>query len=339
MSRRVNICIAATISLAFIAFAVFVFNVSYLRLGEAFRDLGLSVAYYFCKLFGIESGISSTVCEYSGVLQFPALSPESVEEFADTIEKYFSLLFNLDNFSAYWDKVGDILFNIAKGLMLALPAVVLLAIVVVRLYKKDNTDHNKDTLPLRAFKWVAERTYQPLKHGYAAFKAFLSEHGWIWKCWVIIWVCNLNFATIGVEFFAYYFYFVISFDFANIYVQLCKLIIDLQVLFTHFPWWTVLAGIYMLFNRWRKRFALNKLRHFEARNCGFINELPIVSMACGSMGKKKNNPHHGHGAVARGHVPPKGALHIAAERYEIPILPVDKVRGRITSVYGTLHCV
>lgn len=29
------------------------------------------------------------------------------------------------------------------------------------------------------------------------------------------------------------------------------------------------------------------MRHFEARNCGFINELPIVSMSCGSMGKKK----------------------------------------------------
>ena len=25
----------------------------------------------------------------------------------------------------------------------------------------------------------------------------------------------------------------------------------------------------------------------EARNCGFINTLPIVSMTCGSMGKKK----------------------------------------------------
>ena len=287
MRRRVNICIAAAISLAFIVLAVFMFNVSYLRLGEAFRDLGLSAAYYFCKLFGIESGISPTVCEYSDVLQFPALSPESVEEFTDAIGKYFSLLFSADNFSAYWDKLGDILFNIAKGLMLALPAVVLLAIVVVRLYKKGNTDHNKDTLPLCAFKWVAARTYQPLKRGYAAFKAFLSEHGWIWKCWVVVWVCNLNFVTIGVEFFAYYFYFVIYFDFANIYVQPCKLIIDLQVLFTHFPWWTVLAGIYMLFNRWRKRFALNKLRHFEARNCGFINELPIVSMACGSMGKKK----------------------------------------------------
>ena len=33
--------------------------------------------------------------------------------------------------------------------------------------------------------------------------------------------------------------------------------------------------------------CLEQARHFEARNCGFINELPIVSMACGSMGKKK----------------------------------------------------
>lgn len=44
---------------------------------------------------------------------------------------------------------------------------------------------------------------------------------------------------------------------------------------------------WLLFDRWRKNIAQNRLRHFEARNCGFINELPIVSMACGSMGKKK----------------------------------------------------
>ena len=33
--------------------------------------------------------------------------------------------------------------------------------------------------------------------------------------------------------------------------------------------------------------AKSHLRHMEARNCGFINELSIVNMACGSMGKKK----------------------------------------------------
>ena len=37
----------------------------------------------------------------------------------------------------------------------------------------------------------------------------------------------------------------------------------------------------------RKKAAIERLYYFEARNCGFINELPIVSMSCGSMGKKK----------------------------------------------------
>lgn len=282
-----NICLAAVITIIFILLAALVFNISYLRTGEAFRDFGLSVAYYFCELFGIESGISPTVNDYSGVLQVGTSPPESAEGFAGAVESYAARFFSMENFSAYWGKVGEILYNFAQGLVLMLPVLVLLAVVAVQIYKKGNTNHNVDTLPLRAFKWVAERTYQPFKRGYAGFKTFLSEYDWICKVWLAIWVCTLNFGTIAVEFLAYYFYFVISFDFGGLWVQLCKLFIDLQVLFTHFPWWTVLAGIYVLFNRWRKRFALNRLRHFEARNCGFINELPIVSMACSSMGKKK----------------------------------------------------
>ena len=74
---------------------------------------------------------------------------------------------------------------------------------------------------------------------------------------------------------------------ASSWVQVCKLFIDLQVIFRHFPWWSIVTVCWLLFNRWRKKIALNRLRHFEARNCGFINELPIVSMACGSMGKRK----------------------------------------------------
>ena len=61
----------------------------------------------------------------------------------------------------------------------------------------------------------------------------------------------------------------------------------MQVIFRHFPWWSIVTVCWLLFNRWRKNIALNRLRHYEARDCGFINELPIVSMACGSMGKRK----------------------------------------------------
>ena len=282
-----NLCLAAAITIMFMLSAALVFNISYLRTGEAFRDFGLSVAYYFCELFGIESGISPTVVDYSGVLQVQTSPPESAEEFAGAVESYAARFFSIENFSAYWGKVGEVMFGFAQGLTIALPVAVLLIVIVMQVYKKGNTKHNADTRPLKAFKWLSAHTYQPFKRSYAGFKAFLSEYSWICKVWLAIWVCNLNFGTIAVEFLAYYFYFVISFDFGGLWVQLCKLIMDLQVLFTHFPWWTVLAGIYVLFNRRRKRFALNRLRHFEARNCGFINELPIVSMACGSMGKKK----------------------------------------------------
>ena len=52
-------------------------------------------------------------------------------------------------------------------------------------------------------------------------------------------------------------------------------------------------------------------------------------------GQEKDDAHHGYGTVARGHVQTEGALNIAAERYEIPVLPVDRLRGRTAAVYGT----
>ena len=283
-----GICISIAATAGFVLLAVFVFGDSYLRFGEACRDFGLSVAYYFCTLCGIEHNISPTVTEYSAVIQFPQLElPSDVAQFASAAGDYFSLLFDLTNLRGYFSSVGGVLYNIFKAAAIALPCFIAFLIAMRLVYRRGNTKHGCDTLPLRAFKAAAKYTYLPAKRVLAAYREFLRSHRYIWVCWTVLWVFSLNGASIAMAALAYYFYFVVSFDFAGLWVQLCKLVIDLQVLFTHFPWWTVLTGIYVLFNRWRRRFALNRLRHFEARNCGFVNELPIVSMACGSMGKKK----------------------------------------------------
>ena len=102
-----------------------------------------------------------------------------------------------------------------------------------------------------------------------------------------MWAFHLNIASIVIEFFAYYFFFSVSFRVDTIYTQFVKLAIDLQPFFSFVPWWSLSVAAYCLLYNFRKKIALNRLRHFEAKNCGFINELPIVSMACGSMGKKK----------------------------------------------------
>ena len=283
---RRNIVITVTISLAFLAFGT-IFWQSYLRFGEACRDFGLSVACYFCELFGVEYSFAPTVTEYSAVLQWEILLPSDFASFTDAAGKYFSLLISGENFAGYWESVANGLEGTAKILVVALPCVLLLVIVVRAMYRKTNTKHNYDTLPLRIFKWLARWTYQPIKRVVKSYLAFLRRQSWIVVCWVILWVFHLNAASVVIGFFAYYFYFVLSFDVGNLYVQVCKLLIDLQVIFRHFPWWSIATVAWLIFNRWRKNIALNRLRHFEARNCGFINELPIVSMSCGSMGKKK----------------------------------------------------
>lgn len=286
MSRRYNIIVTIVISGIFLGLLA-VFWQSYVRFGEACKDFGLSVAYYFCELFGADYSFTPTVTEYSGVLQWEIALPADFNEFTVSAGNFFAMLTNKENFAGYWLAVGDVMLVVAKAIAVILPCVMVLLLVVVRLYRQENTDHNRDTGPLKIFKWLSERTYQPIKCAVFSYREYLSEHKPVWICWIVLWVFHLNVASIIMGFLAYYFYFVLSFDVAGLYVQVCKLFVDLQVIFRHFPWWSIVTVTWLLFNRWRKNIALNRLRHFEARNCGFINELPIVSMSCGSMGKKK----------------------------------------------------
>ena len=286
MSRRFSIIVTVGISGIFLG-VLAVFWQSYVRFGEACRDFGLSAAYYVCELFGISYSFTPTVTEYSNVLQWGILSPADWDGFTASAKQYFSLLIDGENFAGYWATVGEVMLVAAKVIAILLPCVIVLILAIYRMYRQGNTKHNQDTKPLRIFKTIARWTYQPVKQAVLCYREYLSEHKGIWVCWIILWVFHLNAASIILAFFAYYFYFVLSFDVGNLYVQVCKLFIDLQVIFRHFPWWSIVTVCWLLFNRWRKRIALNRLRHFEARNCGFINELPIVSMSCGSMGRKK----------------------------------------------------
>lgn len=286
--RRVfNICLSVLITAAFALLAVFVFSDSYLRFGEAVKDFGLSVGYYFCTLFGIEHNIVPSVTEYSSIMDWDILLPSDFEGFTSQATSFFSLLVDGENFSGYWAKVGDVMLVLLKVVAIILPCLLILGLVIRRLYKSGNTKHNKDTVPLKVFKSFSRCLYQPLKRAVLSYRDFLTEHRAVWIFWAVMWAFHLNAASIVTGFLAYYFYFVLSFDVANLYVQVCKLFIDLQVIFRNFPWWCIAFVCWLLFDHWRKSIALNRLRHFEARNCGFINELPIVSMACGSMGKKK----------------------------------------------------
>ncbi len=285
--RVFNISLTVILSLLFIFLGVFHFNTSYIRFAEALGDLWNSVKFYFFEIFGVTHITPPTVEKYSEVMKWDIFLPENFESFKQETASYFDLLFSKSNLAAYGDFVVGKLEVIAKASAMVLPCILLLVLAIKKIYGASNTDHGKDTVPLRVFKWLSSKTYQPIKRWVQSFIALMKENTYIPILWAILWAFHLNLASIIVAFFAYYFYFSVSFRFVTMYVQVCKLFIDLQVVLKVFPWWWLVTFGWLMFNRFRQKIAQAHLRHLEARNCGFINELPIVSMTVGSMGKKK----------------------------------------------------
>ena len=285
--RRLNIGLTIALTTAFILLGIFSFRQSYCRTFECLIDLYGGFKYYFCVLFDLPTEGLPSVTDYSKIMQWAVLLPSDFDSFKVKATTYFSMLFSKENFLSWLSAVGLKASVWAKVLTILLPCIIVLIIVIKRLYASGNTKHNVDTIPLQVFKRISAVTYQPTKRFICGYIDFLREHSWIWISWAVMWAFHLNIASIAIEFFAYYFFFAVSFRADTIYTQFVKLARDLQPFFRFFSWWSLLIICYVLFERWRKKVALNKLHKCEAKNCGFINALPIVSMTCGSMGKRK----------------------------------------------------
>ena len=283
----VNVCVTAVISCAFVAFGFLLFSSSYARLKESVFDLFGSVRYYFRALCGARDSPTPSVARYSEVWGKPTFVSKDMQGFFKSVKRYFLLLVDGKNAREYFGRIAQGVGKFSKLILIVLPCLVVLKIVIKRLYAKENTKHNRNTLPLKIFKSAAKYTYQPVKRFIREYTAFLKAYPIIFKCWSALWLAHLNFISIILEVFAYYFYFAASFDMPSLYVQAVKLFADLRVPFKAFPWQFTGVIAWLIFNKWRKKIAVSRLRHFEARNCGFINELPIVSLSCGSMGMRK----------------------------------------------------
>lgn len=286
------VCILIT--LGFIACGVFVFPNALSRLVESFRDFGLSIAYFFCEMFDIEHGVTPTVNELPTLQIIPSLGngatttlPDTWEGFKANWSTYWQLWATSDNFVGYLLCVSDFLFTLCKVAIIALPLVLLFYVLLKNYLKTENNNYDKDSRPLKAFKWFTLHIYTPIKAWFIGLYRFIKQRKGYWVTWLCLWLFYFNAFTIIIEFFGFYFYFIASFDISSIYRQVYKLCLDLWAIFDFIPVWAwVIVGLIVI-DCIRKKIAYARLRHFEMRNRGFINARPIVYMVCGTMGKKK----------------------------------------------------
>ncbi len=276
------------ITIGFLALTVFVFRGSFTRIGESCVDLFNSLVYYVDDLFELELGAAPTVNNFSSIPWTPIFGlPATWEEFKVLWLKYWEIFFTAENFSAWLDAFAQFASLLTPILTLMMLVILLCYLYFLRYLSTYNNDRNKDSRPLLFYKRLADYTYIPVKRFIRAFVAFLNSGNIYLKLWCFIWAFNFNFIAILIEFFAYYFYFIISFDLLNLYRQIFKLFCDLSPMIAFLPGFAWVIIGYIAFDMMRKRIGANIIYRHEARNCGFINERPIVTMICGTMGKKK----------------------------------------------------
>lgn len=286
--RKTHIAVSVLITAIFIIFGVVWCQDSYVRLWETVTDSGSSVVFFVREMFGISSNIKVEVLEPSEILETqPSVIPQTQEVFVSKSKLYWRLLISKNNLLGYVVRTSDILLWGTYFIMILLPIGLILRAIIKRIYLTSNTRHNKDTYPLALFKAFTGQTYQPLKEAVLRYKRYLDGHrGWK-RLWLLIWLMHTNVVSIMVAFVSYYFYFAITLNLKTLYPQIRNLFLDIRLGIRHYPWIITGTVVWILFNRFRTRIAKSVLEHHEARNCGFINALPIVSMTCGSMGKKK----------------------------------------------------
>lgn len=281
--------ISVGITLVCLVFAVFVFPNGIVRIIESCIDFWHSLKYYVQELFYADWNAQATVVNVSKIGWTPIFGlPPTWEEFEILWGEYWRVWATADNFTAYMDFLSTLLYNVSRILLMAVvPLFLILYILFMRYLGKHNNDYNKVSKPLAFCKWFGAKVWIPIKAWVRSYKEFVKANSLHYKIWLFIWAYNFNVITIVLEFFAFYFYFVISFDVGNLYVQVYKLLCDLSVVVAFIPVWGWCIVAYLVLCWLRKRIGYRTLNHYEHKNCGFINERPIVLMVCGTMGKKK----------------------------------------------------
>lgn len=271
---------------ASLCFTYFRCDLALSRFVTAVIDLGMSLAYYFTEIFLEGDLITPTVTNLPDIT-LEELIPWDWEELARKLREMWPALFTKEAFLYYLYDVGMFMKNLSILLTFLIP-VVLGGWMLVRSFLDEPAkyENGEDTKPLRLFKRYVRKPLMTLREWLFAFSDYARSS----RCTVAlfwIWLFNINVLSIVGEFFAFYFYFAASFKLTDIFTQLLKLLVDLIIMLRTLPLIVWLLIAVFILNTIRRNIGYSVLLHHEMKNRGFINSLPVVCMACGTMGAKK----------------------------------------------------
>lgn len=269
------ILIALSVSLTFTRFSV-VFE----RTKQAFEDCGRTLAYHVLGWANQHGKIKTTVQEMPSNMS--ALLPLSWAEFKAGMTVFGHLLINKYNLAAYFAWIGGVFYNVGAVL---LPCLILLGFfvgVMWLLFRIPDNEKGCDSAPLRAWKFLEDLIWCPIKNFVWDYLSYLVIEGRKFAVVLcIVWAVNLNVITVALETLAWILWVCWSHGFSNIFLQIAKLLADVSVLFQTLPVWLLFLIGYGIFTLWRRAVGFSKLKDDEASNERFLRRYPGMLLLTG----------------------------------------------------------
>lgn len=291
LQRCIYHIIAVLLIVSSLLFAIFRFPKVALRVVQALKDFGLSIAYYTTKTLNnigwLDDGhiVQATVGEIPAGLE--ELLPFEWSEFTELFHLFVNRLFNGTYLKRYLNIAGNTIADISETLLLISLPLVFLVIIMVLIYSIENTDHNKDTFSLKIFKFIENKAWRPVKRWIVELITFI-RNTWYLKILCLIWAWNFSVTTIFFEMFAWLFYFCVSIDFFSLYTQLVKLVADLSVPALFLPGWIWLLIGLKVFDSLRRDMGKAILRAKDAAVRAFLELYSWSILIVGKQRAKKS---------------------------------------------------
>lgn len=267
---------------------IFLHQISYERLVQNCIDLGRAFLVYYQKYILLNNDYEKELLPLE-ILDINRIIPFDLSKLQAKVERFCEVIFTIDNFKNYLSFLNVFILYFMMFLSVAIPLCMGAKMIFERIYLVDSPEEDKykDTKFLVKFKKIIENKLICVYNSCKSFVLFLREKsGYLWALGSI-WVMNFNLLSIVVLLTSIYFYYMSSLDISFVTGSAVKIVADLFIAAIRIPLSFYILVFYIVFTRIKKRYAYNVLEHHELCNRGFINEQPLGTLICASMGAGK----------------------------------------------------
>ena len=279
-----------SISIALFCFSVslffWYFDLNLERFFTACSDVGEAVVLWFKTAVTRENkfGTVSFVPSYDFGKMFETIDFD-VEAWSVKIKFLWSYIWDGRNFAMYWQWFFITVLELVLYLTIAYTVLIIIQTLLEIFLTSESDKPGKDTKALALYKKIEKPIARAFSAVVVYIKQFVDSPYWFW--FNIVWLFNLNLASVVVEFVAFIFGYPLAASWELFWLFVGMLISDILIALASMPLVIWLVIFYAIFSRLRAARGDSVLKRMYSYDVGFLKSCAYNVLLTGPTGASK----------------------------------------------------